>query len=175
MSARISGVKNFESKAVSLLRGLPLSQVQSQSEKGAICSFFAGAPVAGPLAAEATERAGLALKTDGVAGVADAVAVADAVDVGCGTAVARLLSSNSNCSMRNFIASNSFAMSSERFGSGVAVGGTVAVTPFVALGPGPFAASCRAATLVGASASVAVCAYPRGVRTMARLKTSSGM
>src|SRR5271163_3586047 len=43
MSARISGVKNFESKAVSLLRGLPFSQVQSQSEKGSIFSFFAGA------------------------------------------------------------------------------------------------------------------------------------
>ncbi len=37
MSARISGVKNFESKAVSLLRGLPFSQVQSQSEKAGEC------------------------------------------------------------------------------------------------------------------------------------------
>ena len=43
MSARISGVKNFESKAASLVRGLPLSQVQSQSEKGSIFCFFAGA------------------------------------------------------------------------------------------------------------------------------------
>jgi len=42
-SALISGVKNFESKAVSLLRGLPFSQVQSQSEKGTIFPFFAGA------------------------------------------------------------------------------------------------------------------------------------
>src|ERR1700683_445843 len=43
MSARISGVKNFESKAASLVRGLPFSQVQSQSEKGTIFSFFADA------------------------------------------------------------------------------------------------------------------------------------
>src|SRR5579862_354752 len=39
MSARISGVKNLESKADSLVRGLPLSQVQSQSENGAIFGF----------------------------------------------------------------------------------------------------------------------------------------
>src|SRR5580700_5692561 len=43
MSARISGVKNFESKAASFVRGLPFSQVQSQSEKGSILVFFAGA------------------------------------------------------------------------------------------------------------------------------------
>src|ERR1700733_15882602 len=49
MSARISGVKNFESKAASLVRGLPFSQVQSQSEKGSILSFFPGSEV-GPLA-----------------------------------------------------------------------------------------------------------------------------
>src|ERR1700683_741284 len=143
MSARISGVKNFESKAVSLLRGLPFSQVQSQSEKGAICSFFSGAPVAGSLGAEATERAGLALATAVVAGVGAAVAGIDGVaaEVGCGPAGARLLSSNANCSMRNFIAFSSFVISSDKFGSGVAAGGAVAVTPLTAAEPGPFVAS----------------------------------
>src|SRR6185437_15899623 len=34
MSARISGVKEAESKAASLVRGLPLSQVQSAKAKG---------------------------------------------------------------------------------------------------------------------------------------------
>src|ERR1700722_1005012 len=142
MSARISGVKNFESKAVSLLRGLPFSQVQSQSEKGAIFSFFAEAPAVESLAAEATDRAGVAMTTGVVAGVADAVAVADGVagDVGCGPTVARLLSSSSNCSMRNFIASSSFTISTDRFGSGVA-GGGAAVTPLVALGSRPLVPS----------------------------------
>src|SRR5882672_351051 len=44
MSARISGEKKAESKAASLLRGFPLSQVQSASEKG---SILAGVVVAG--------------------------------------------------------------------------------------------------------------------------------
>src|SRR5260370_2048085 len=41
MSARISGVKNFESQKISFVRGFPFSHVQSASEKGSIF-FFSG-------------------------------------------------------------------------------------------------------------------------------------
>src|SRR6266481_983307 len=42
MSARISGVKNFESQKISFVRGFPFSHVQSASENGSIF-FFSGA------------------------------------------------------------------------------------------------------------------------------------
>ena len=35
-------MKNFESNAASFVRGLPFSQVQSQSENGSILAFFSG-------------------------------------------------------------------------------------------------------------------------------------
>src|SRR5271167_935085 len=73
MSARISGVKNFESKATSLLRGLPFSQVQSQSEKGSIFSFFAGAAVASVEVCAATS-AGAAVGTSAFTGITGASA-----------------------------------------------------------------------------------------------------
>src|ERR1700722_10261116 len=41
MSARISGVKNFESQKISFVRGFPFNQVQSASENGSIF-FFSG-------------------------------------------------------------------------------------------------------------------------------------
>src|SRR5882724_7623373 len=45
MSARISGVKNFESQKISFVRGFPFSHVQSWSENGSIF-FFSGTWVA---------------------------------------------------------------------------------------------------------------------------------
>src|SRR5208282_3537782 len=69
MSARISGVKNFVSQKISLVRGLPLSQVQSQSEKGSIFFFWSGAAScvgAAEVAAATVAPAGLA--ADGVPG-----------------------------------------------------------------------------------------------------------
>src|SRR6266481_3297309 len=39
MSARISGVKNFESQKISFVRGFPFSHVQSASENGSIFFF----------------------------------------------------------------------------------------------------------------------------------------
>src|SRR5882724_6469307 len=45
MSARISGVKNFESQKISFVRGFPFSHVQSASENGSIF-FFSGTWVA---------------------------------------------------------------------------------------------------------------------------------
>src|SRR5580692_12236146 len=133
MSARISGVKNFESKAASLVRGLPFSQVQSQSEKGTIfsfLSFLAGASSGDCTAGVDTARedgidadrpsspafAGAALVavagTDAVApGLAKSAAAADcsAADF---SAALRAFSSASNCSMRSFIASSSLASAS---------------------------------------------------------------
>src|SRR5580698_1732892 len=50
MSARISGVKNFESQGMSFVRGFPFSQVQSASEKGSIFFGPAGSPSAGAAA-----------------------------------------------------------------------------------------------------------------------------
>src|SRR5579859_191283 len=59
MSARISGVKNFESQKISFVRGFPFSHVQSASENGSIF-FFSGTwvaladvldPLFGPIAA----------------------------------------------------------------------------------------------------------------------------
>src|ERR1700722_12627775 len=47
MSARISGVKNGESKANVLVRALPFSQVQSQSENGATLPPGGGGAVVG--------------------------------------------------------------------------------------------------------------------------------
>src|ERR1700722_15876478 len=126
MSARISCVKNFESKAVSLFRGLPLSQVQSQSEKGAIFSFFTDAAVESPGACTAA-TAGLALAAAGAAsdfaGAATAAA-AGCEDSGCAGAVvtARLFSSASSCSMRAFMTASSLAMSTVMSGSGLAGG-----------------------------------------------------
>src|SRR5580704_1686045 len=46
VSALISGVKNLESQRMSLVRGLPFSHVQSQSEKGSIFAFLAGVAAA---------------------------------------------------------------------------------------------------------------------------------
>jgi hypothetical protein len=148
-SARISGVKNFVSKAVSLLRGLPLSQVQSQSEKGAIFSFFAGAAVV-PLGACKDATAGLALAAAGAAsncaGTA-ATAVAGIADPGC--AAARLFNSASSCSMRAFITASSLAISSDISGSGFAAGrATAGAALFVAAGS-LANGSCKAATFGG--------------------------
>src|ERR1700728_3681814 len=154
MSARISGVKNFESKATSLLRGLPLSQLQSQSEKGAIFSFFTGAAAVESLDACAADRAGAALAvaapgsrfTGTTAAAGAGGADPGCVDPGCGVA-ARLFSSASSCSMRTFITASSLAISAEVSGSGLAVGraegGAVLFVALVSSGDG----SCRAATL----------------------------
>src|ERR1039458_5335654 len=109
MSARISGVKNFESKAVSLLRGLPLSQVQSQSEKGTIFSTFVGVAVADPPGVCATTASAGAAA--GNASTLARVPAAEDVSV----AAVRLFSSASCaliCSMRTFIAASSFSSAS---------------------------------------------------------------
>src|ERR1700722_11325617 len=110
MSARISGVKNFESKAVSLLRGLPLSQVQSQSENGAIFSFFVNAADEESLDICAT--AGSADATGKAAILAEVSRAGDTSVV-----AARLFSSASSSSIRAFMAASSFAMSTELAGS----------------------------------------------------------
>src|SRR5208282_6406049 len=111
MSARISGVKNFESKAVSLLRGLPLSQVQSQSENGAIFSLFVGAAKESLDGCANTASAGAA--TGKVTAALSEVSAAREA-----SAAARTFSSASSCSMRAFMAASSFAISSELSGFG---------------------------------------------------------
>ena len=101
-------MKNFESKAVSLLRGLPLSHVQSQSEKGSIFGFFVGA------AAESLEGCERVATAGAEAGAGTAVtAVAGVVAAGDAAADVRAFSSASSCSMRAFMASSSFKISSE--------------------------------------------------------------
>src|SRR3984957_5313029 len=160
MSARISGVKNFVSKAVSLFRGLPFSQVQSQSEKGAIFSFFAG--IVDSLGGSATETAGLTLVVAGAGSDFTGTEVAasgwagpgsagpGSADAGWGLA-ARVFSSALSCSMPAFMTASSLAISSVSSGSGLAGGraaaGAVLLVAFVSAGKG----SCRAATFGGAS------------------------
>src|SRR5271168_1461606 len=60
VSARISGVKNFESQNISLVRGLPLSQVQSASENGSILAGAASAVAFAEVAASAVVATGKA-------------------------------------------------------------------------------------------------------------------
>src|SRR5580692_12412510 len=100
MSARISGVKNFESKAVSLLRGLPLSQVQSQSEKGAIFSTFVDAE---PLDACSTGAGAGAVEASTVLAGVTAAGATTAGDAS--VVIVRLFSSPSSCSILFFMAS----------------------------------------------------------------------
>src|SRR5580658_4179018 len=165
MSARISGVKNFESKAVSLLRGLPFNQVQSQSEKGAIFSFLAGAAVE---SADDSERGWASVGLDN-AGLADVVAgkngavLAKAAGAEDDCAAVRLLSSASSSSMRAFMAANSLAMS--------AVDGSGTVAECVVGTSGATVGSCKAATLAGASGWF--CALACGARQRAKVKTST--
>src|SRR5277367_4213626 len=146
MSARISGVKNFESKAVSLLRGLPFSQVQSQSEKGAIFSFLAG--VAGEELLNDCAIGGWTISGWTIRGWTGAAAIGNAAVVGgasnagdTSVGAVRLLSSASSTSIRAFIAANSFTMS-EVAGSRAGAGRSLGVSAI---------ASCRTATLAGAS------------------------
>src|ERR1700733_1085125 len=154
MSARISGVKNFESNAVSLLRGLPFSQVQSQSEKGSIFFGFAAAAVEESLADCVTIAcAGTAAGATG--GATSTVLAGLTATKGAPGAAIRVFNSASSSSMRAFIAANSFAISAGLAGSGAAagrVGDTSGDTS------GTAAASCTAATFTGASACAEVCA-----------------
>src|SRR3984957_1062406 len=158
MSARISGVKNFESKAVSLLRGLPLSQVQSQSENGTIFSF------AGGVATEAVlNDCAIGGWIGAAAAIGSAAILGGASNAGDTSAGAvRLLSSASSTSIRAFIAANSLTMSLVA-GSGAGVGraeGTSAI------------ASCRTATFSGASDGATVWAEDFGACANARIKIS---
>src|SRR5208282_288334 len=159
MSARISGVKNFESKATSLLRGLPLSQVQSQSEKGSIFAFFVGAAEESPDGCATIACAGNATSKGaafaGTTGARDALVVASIVAfvvmlVVMFVVAVRLFNSASSCSMRAFIASNSFAISAAT-GSGAAAGRAEDTS-------GAAGGSCKTATFVGASDCVGDCA-----------------
>src|ERR1700722_1720547 len=108
MSALISGVKNFESKATSLLRGFPFSQVQSQSENGSIFAFFTD--VAPEVSMEACPVDG---STDVPAGARNAIfggeGSPEVAPVGTASAEPRLFNSASSWSMRFLIASSSFS------------------------------------------------------------------
>src|ERR1035437_4751154 len=117
VSNRISGVKNLESHTASLLRALPLSQVQSANANG-VCVSTAGAVEAADVescggvdSAGATASAGpLSLaRAPGIAG--DGVAGA-----------AFPFSCDSSCSMRAFIAASSLATSADTAGFGAAAG-----------------------------------------------------
>src|ERR1700677_3344204 len=105
MSARISGVKNFESKAASLVRGLPFSQVQSQSEKGAIFALLAATAVEGVIFNDCATGAAVAGGATGVLAFALVTTV-----VGC-SAATWASSAASSCSMRFFMAASSLMIS----------------------------------------------------------------
>ena len=74
-------MKNFESKAASLVRGLPFNQVQSQSEKGSIFAIFAGLAAGESPGVCTAKTAGAALVAAGAgssfAGTAAGADVAD--------------------------------------------------------------------------------------------------
>src|SRR5271154_1144839 len=106
MSARISGVKNFESQNISFVRGFPFSQVQSASEKGAI--FAGAASVATVVEDAASFVKPVGLKDAVAAGAGDTEAFA--VAAGAGGAVLEFFSSASNSSMRFRMASSSLAI-----------------------------------------------------------------
>src|ERR1700741_991321 len=112
MSARISGVKNFESQKISFVRGLPFSQVQSASENGSILATLAsaGGCACGAAAAVGTREEELSVGATAFTGAIGATGiVAFAVvtgGVGCSVAF-KLLSSACNSSMRFRIASSS--------------------------------------------------------------------
>src|SRR5580698_7517557 len=132
MSARISGVKNFESKAVSLFRGLLLSQVQSQSEKGSIFFFTSSGDGAGTdcvtarlapdgvgtLGAGRTSAAFIAAGDEDATAFVGAGAVADATPVSAAT---RLLSSAFSSSISACMAASCRATAGEISGSAATV------------------------------------------------------
>src|SRR5271168_3479367 len=109
VSARISGVKNFESQKISFVRGLPFSQVQSASEKG---SIFAGAAASAVLFADVADSAVVVTGAAGAAlnGATGTVAFALVAGVVGRSGALAFFSSASSSSMRFRIASNSLAI-----------------------------------------------------------------
>src|SRR5262249_8922514 len=115
-SRRISGVKNFESHTTSLLRGLPLSQVQSAYANGAAGSVLAGAAWACVCLVEVAVTGGLAAfsSTEGSRGLDSDSATPEPVALAApvesdGPCCARSCASSSW--MRKRIRSSSFKIS----------------------------------------------------------------
>jgi hypothetical protein len=115
VSARISGVKNFVSQNISLVRGLPFSHVQSASENGATLatSAWAGALAGGVAATAGAAEEELAVGASafaGTIGVVDTLAFAVVTGAAGCSGSFDFFSSASNSSMRFLIASSSLAM-----------------------------------------------------------------
>jgi len=179
-------VKNFVSNAVSLLRGLPFNQVQSQSENGTIFSFFAGAVVESLAACAKTGvGAGAAGDVAAIAGTVATAVVEGGRLAGAGGCVGgcindeRFLISASCaliCSMRVFIVANSFSSSSVTTasgGGGAAGAGVVAVFSLAAVSGPTVEGSCIAAIFVGDADCADVCPEQRGARPSTRAATSN--
>ena len=98
-------MKNFESNAASLVRGLPFNQVKSANANGAGCSVDGSAGTVGVGVEAFAVTTGTPAEAGGVVR-----AVAEGADEAAGVSVACFaLSCDSSSSMRCFIASSSFS------------------------------------------------------------------
>src|ERR1019366_6768400 len=111
VSNLISGVKNFESHTVSLLRGLAFIQVQSAKAKGTDLAGFSGLVAGGADVDWSCGGAGPAAAA--VSAGVGAGSVAFARPTGVSVVAPGAFSSISSSSMRAFITVSSLAMSVE--------------------------------------------------------------
>ena len=132
MSARISGVKNFESQTASLLRAVPFSHVQSAYANG-VCVSIAGADEAAACVDEPSLWGGASGSTgEGVDTGSGILADSLVTAMDFRSAPERTFNADSSSAIRAFMISSSLVISAGTAGSGTFTGDEEAF-PVVAL------------------------------------------